>query len=103
MVNNTAERDNEKMAGWVAHYRARPRQPSFPLPVGGKGKVLLRRTHSPDRITVAADDVVHALAVRAEIEVPRVERDVRAERTRQVVAVAPTEVERTAPTVAGGG
>ena len=36
MVNNTAERDNEKMAGWVAHCRARPSQPSFPLPVGAR-------------------------------------------------------------------
>ena len=36
MVKNTAERDNEKMAGWVAHRRARPRQPSFSLPVGAR-------------------------------------------------------------------
>ena len=61
MVNNTAERDNEKMAGWVAHCRAHPRQPSFPLPVGGKGKVLLRRTHSPNRMTVGAVDSVAVL------------------------------------------
>ena len=64
MVNNTAERDNEKMAGWVAHCRARPSQPSFPLPVGGRGKVLLRRTHSPDRMTVVAAADVHVLVVR---------------------------------------
>ena len=37
--------------GWVAHCRARPRQPSFPLPVWGKDLFL---THSTDRETTAA-------------------------------------------------
>ena len=61
----------------------------FPLPVGGKGKVLLRRTHSPDRQTVVAVAAVHALEVRKEAKDPRAARVVRVERTRPVEAAAP--------------
>ena len=71
--------------------------------MGGKGKVLLRRTHSPDRQTVVAVAAVHALEVRKEAKDPRAARVVRVERTRPVEAAAPGEVERTVPTIAGDG
>ena len=54
-------------------------------------------------MTVVAAAAAHDLVVRAEIEVPRVARVVGVERTRPVDAMAPSDVERTVPTVASGG
>ena len=45
--------------------------------VGGKGKVLLRTTHSPDSAPVVAVAVAHVLiAARMEVVIPRAVRAV---------------------------
>ena len=64
---------------------------------------VLTRTHWSDRLTIVAVVVVHVVVVRIEVEVPRVVRVVRVERTRPVVAVAASVVEAAIVAVASGG
>ena len=94
---------HEKMAGG-AESRTSVRDPGSHFSPArasrGKGLVL---THSTDSKPVVAVEVAHALAARTEAKVPREVRVVRVERTRPVVAVAASAVERTAPTAASGG
>ena len=54
-------------------------------------------------MTVVAVVVVHVGVARIEVEVPRVVRVVRVERTRPIVAVAAHIVELIVPAVAGSG
>ena len=70
---------------------------------GWFGQVLQPRAHSSDRLTVVAVVVVHVVIVRIEVEVPRVVRVVRVERTRPVVAVAACVVETAFVAVARSG
>ena len=65
--------------------------------------MLTRGPHCSDRLTVVAVVVVHVVVVRIEVEVPRVVRVVRVERTRPIVAVRPNVVEIAIPTVARSG
>ena len=59
--------------------------------------------NGPHRKAVVAVVVVHVGVARIEVEVPRVVRVVRVERTRPVVAVRASVVELTVPTVARSG
>ena len=71
-----------------------PRPPTFsPVPVTEQRLVLTSRTHGSDRPPIVAVAVVHEVIARIEVEVPRVARAARVERTRPVVAVAACEVE----------
>ena len=71
---------------------------------GRNGTRSVLRTHGADGLTAAAVVVVvHALAARTEVEAPRAERVVRAERRGPVVAVLARVVELTVPAAAGGG
>ena len=67
---------------WVVAPQAHRPPISAPYPIarGNKqGLVLMRGTHWPDRMTVAAIVVVHIAIARIEVEAPRVVRAVRAE------------------------
>ena len=59
--------------------------------------------NGPHRVTVVAVVVVHVGVARIEVEVPRVVRVVRVERTRPVVAVAACVVETAIVAVARSG
>ena len=54
-------------SAWTESLRCPPRQPPFPAR-GGKGKVLTRRTHSPDRTTAFAGGGMLMIIVIIEIE-----------------------------------
>lgn len=77
-------------------------QKTFPRQAenGAFGKVL---ADCSDRLTVVAVVVVHVGVARIEVEVPRVVRVVRVERTRPVVAVAASVVKLIVPAVASSG
>ena len=69
----------------------------------GNGYLGLVLENGPHRKAVVAVVVVHVGVARIEVEVPRVVRVVRVERTRPVVAVRASVVELTVPTVARSG
>ena len=64
---------------------------------------MLGRANGTNGLPVVAVVVVHVAIARIEVEVPRVVRVVRVERTRPVVAVGPGIVELTVVAVAGSG